>query len=48
MFNRLLHRPRSWLRCWVVGSEECPPYLLLLFLVVVYFSGVIIRVMTSR
>ena len=41
-------RTKRRLREWLVGSEQMPPYLLLSFLVVVYLTGVLIRIITTR
>ena len=48
----MVQTPGKWiksrLREWLVGSEDMPPYLLLAFLVIVYLTGVLIRISTAR
>ncbi len=48
MFETPRNSAKSRLREWLVGSEEMPPYLLLSFLVLVYLTGVLIRISTAR
>lgn len=48
MLETARNRLKSRLRDWFVGSEDMPPYLLLSFLVIVYLTGVLIRISTAR